>query len=398
MNNVLQVNLGRHVYRIKRWKRVLSLVAGGLFTAFGVFFGKIAFSGDAPATGILLALFFLVISLYFIVLALRSRLVFEGTRLTIRDVFRERSVDLKEIEGFRTYHSRYGSYVQLRLKGKQRAMNLRDMFDQDDAFRAWFKQIPDLDAVDRDKVLADIARQEDLGTTAEERLNAIKPARLWNNLVCAVSAIAAIALYFGPVTFEKPSALILALTPLAMLFLVMRSPQVFVYGGGRRKAEPRADILLPLLPVSLGLALWTIGVNIVSLQPLFPAMTIAALAYIAAFFTTTRKDIDIARRLIVLLIFAVPFGYGLTVAANVLADNSKPSIYIVPVLGKHITNGDRSTSYYLDLAPWGPVKDPNKIEVPSNFYGEIQENEQVCLSLHSGRLHAAWYRIANCPN
>jgi hypothetical protein len=84
------------------------------------------------------------------------------------------------------------------------------------------------------------------------------------------------------------------------------------------------------------------------------------------------------------------------VEANTFNDQSKASTYQVSVTGKHSTSG-RSTSYYLRLAPWGPIQEPNQLSVTSSIYRGIEAGDQVCLGLHEGRLHLAWYQLTDCP-
>jgi len=96
------------------------------------------------------------------------------------------------------------------------------------------------------------------------------------------------------------------------------------------------------------------------------------------------------------LFFASFYGYGLIVVADTLADTSKSDTYSVPVIGKHTTSG-RSTSYYLDLEPWGPIEGKNEISVSSTIYDQVSRGDQICLGLHQGRLRAPWYQLTDCP-
>ena len=72
--------------------------AGGLATGFLA----VSRHGSDIIPAALVAAFLLALAAYFFGVALRSRLVIEGTRIEVRGAFRERSADLGEIEGFRT--------------------------------------------------------------------------------------------------------------------------------------------------------------------------------------------------------------------------------------------------------------------------------------------------------
>jgi len=100
--------------------------------------------------------------------------------------------------------------------------------------------------------------------------------------------------------------------------------------------------------------------------------------------------------LIGVLFFAIMYGYGLTVAANTLPDRSKAASYIVLVTGKYATSGSRSTTYYLNLEPWGPIQKPNVLTVSRDFYQAAAPGDGVCLDLHAGALRVPWYKLVNC--
>ncbi len=89
------------------------------------------------------------------------------------------------------------------------------------------------------------------------------------------------------------------------------------------------------------------------------------------------------------------YSFGLAIVVDTLLDNTQPTAYTVPVTGKHSVSG-KSTSYYLELAPWGPTQEPNEIKVSSSLYRDTSSGEIVCLALHPGRLHAAWNQLIDC--
>jgi hypothetical protein len=83
------------------------------------------------------------------------------------------------------------------------------------------------------------------------------------------------------------------------------------------------------------------------------------------------------------------------IAANTLLDESIGRTYSVGVRGKHTSHG-RSTSYYLELEPWGPIDKPNRLSVSALAYTTTAIGDAVCVSLRDGALNAAWYRQVKC--
>jgi len=394
MNSFLQTGATRHEYRLKGWLRVLYLLMGVAFTVGGGFFVFLACVNSESPFEVLIAVFFMGIGLYVLAYALRSRLVIDGARIEVRDAFREHTADLSEIEGFRTISSRNGTYMQLYLKEGRGKITVSQSFNTDDDYRAYFQQLTDLDARDRDLLLEEISHDTELGSTPEERLSALKQAKTWSIVAIVVAIAAAAGLIFGDAALHLPSAVVLALAPVAAFFLMQHSP--LLYAIFKKKSDPRAELSFVLMIASFGLYFYIHDLHFVSMQPLLLMIVIVAFAYIAAFFNSARKNSSPTGALIGLIFFGAIYSYGLAIVVNSLADNTKASIYIVPVTGKHVVHG-KSTTYYLDLAPWGPVEDPNKISVSSSFYDNTAVDDQICLGLHPGRLRASWYQLAACP-
>jgi heme-degrading monooxygenase HmoA len=393
MNFMQQVSTTRHEYRLKTWQRVFFMLLGLVFAGIGGFVAFIAAAHSGRAVEVIMPIFFIGMGLYLAAYALRSRVVIDGARIEVRDAFRDRAADLSEIEGFRTISSRNGRYTQLCLKEERGKITISQSFATDDDYRAWFQQLTDLDARDRDALLDEISHDTELGSTPEERLNALKLAKTVSIAIIAVSVAAAVGLDFGARNLYLPSAAVLALVPVAAMLLMQRSP--LLYAVFKKKADPRADLSIALMIAGFGMFLSGRNLHLVSVQPLLLMAVPVALVYIASFFNSARKSSSSIATLYGLVVFAVLYSYPLVVLADTLLDTAKPASYTVPVTGKHMVRG-RSTTYYLDLAPWGPLQNPNKISVSSSFYRDAQPGDQICLDLHPGRLHAPWYQRIDC--
>jgi hypothetical protein len=79
------------------------------------------------------------------------------------------------------------------------------------------------------------------------------------------------------------------------------------------------------------------------------------------------------------------------------ADLQSPRNFTPTVLDQRISRG-KSTSYYLTVSPWGPHTGNGEISVESKVYYGVGPGQTVCVTLHAGLLHAAWYRTTlQCP-
>jgi hypothetical protein len=394
MDSLQQMSGSRHEYRLKTWQRVFFLILGVAVIAGGAFLAvKIAPELDGALLAAIMMLFPLL-GLYIFAWALRSRLVIDGTRIEVRGALKEYTAELSQIEGFRTISSRNGDYIVLYLKEGRGKITLAQSFATGDDYRAWFQQLTDLDARDRDALLAEIAQDAELGATPEDRLAALKRAKTLSYVAIAVSLAVAIGVNFAPVVYRLPLAAVLALTPVAVLMLMQRSP--LLYSFFKKKADPRADVAFILMITSFGMAFTAADIEFVSIKPLLYLIIPVALVYIAALYSTASKNNPVIATILGLLFVSLPYSFGLAVVVNSMADRSKPDTYEVPVTGKHTESG-KSTTYYLELSPWGPLNEPNNLSVSSAMYTDTAAGDAVCLALHSGRLHAQWYQLTDCP-
>jgi hypothetical protein len=389
-----QFNGNRHEYRLKAWQRWFYLILGMLVGGIGVAGAFVAVTQPSQHVPLAPTLIPLAIGVYLVAYVLRSRLIIESTRVEVRGVFRQQSADLSEIEGFRTVSSRNSSFWQLQRKEGRGTISISQSFDGDDDLRAWFQQLTDLDERDRKSLLDDIAQQESLGSTPEERLGALERAKQWNIGISVFTVVAAAGFNFGPAAFRMPSAVILALAPVGVLFLLHREP--LVYAIFKPKRDPRTDLGITFMAAGFGLLMGARGINFVSIRELMPLVLLISLACAAVLFAAVRKHSQPWGVMIGLIFFAGMYGYGVATAADSLPDRSKATSYVVTVTGKHRTHG-RSTSYYLDLEPWGPIQEPNKVNVPFSTYRDAAPGDAVCLDLHAGALNLAWYERISCP-
>jgi hypothetical protein len=400
MNSFEQMSESRHEYRLKTWKRGLSVLLGGAMAAPAVFYALTV--GDSFGRSLYLAALtpFAVLGLFLLASVLHFRLVIDGTRIEVRKIFSKRSADLSEIEGYRTISGRGGTSTLLYLKEGRGEIQFPEPLGTDDYYRACFQQLTDLnaldaerDARDHDAMLAEISHNAKLGSTPEERLHALKLARALT-IAALISAIAAaIGFQFAPVAYCLPLAIVVALVPVSMLLLMRRSPMLYAFF--KEQADPRADVGLVLAAAGIGLALSVRIFEFVSMKPLFLLAVPVTLVYIAMLYSPAIKNTSLAFALAPVLLVSLPYSFGLVVVVNSLADTSKPTICFVPVTGK--PEPFRSPTYFLVLAPWGPVEEQRKIHVSSSLYSKTRVGDSICLGLHPGRLHAAWYQLTECP-
>lgn len=394
MDSLSAVETGRHEYQMKAWSRMLLLPFGMLFLILALFFGAVVqVSAAKPSIPLFTVLLLGGAGVYMLAQLTRARLIIDGTRIEVRGAFTTKSADLSDIEGFRTISTRNGSYTQLQLKHGLGSISIRNSFDTDEAYRVWFRQIPDLDQRSRRQILDEIEHEAELGATPEERLSALATAKTWGVFLSIVSGIVAGAMIFAPEDFRIVPACVLSILPIAAILLLLRSP--LLYAVFKPKADPRAELSYILILCGFGLILNLGKVSFVSFKPLlYYAVPICAI-YLAALMNAARKGSSRPGTFIALIFFAAMYSMGLPVATDIIADHSPATTHATLVVGKHITHG-RSNTYSLTLSPWGPFEEPNSMHVTAQIYAQYDIGDRICLALHVGTLRVPWYQTTDC--
>jgi len=395
MSTPEQISTLRHEYRVKAWYRSMLLILGAPAIAGGIVMCALALKGVNTALPVVMTALFLFFGIYLIALALRSRVIIDGNRIEIRGAFTDRFADLNEIEGYRTISSRNGKYTQFYLNNGRRSLTLANHFDHDAAFDSWIRKVPDLDKRDRDRILEQISQQDDLGSTPQQRLAALSQAKTYSIFALVIAIAAAVAANFGIPSLDLPFSVALAIVPVALAFLLHRSPLLYVVF--KRKDDPRAELLYALIASSFGVLIRARCIHFVSLQSVSVLVSLITLAYLAAFYHSFFESPYPTRTFFALLLFGILYSYSAVAVADALGDQSTPIRYVVSVVGKHYTTG-RSRAYYLELEPWGPMPQPSSLSVSKTLYDKSSPGDQVCLDLHPGRLNAPWYTQISCTN
>ncbi len=386
------IDTGRREYPLSGSMRGFLIVFGTIFEGFSVFLVYISLTKPNSESLLYLTIVPILMGIYLLASALRSRLVIDGTHLEVRGAFTEKTADLNEIEGFRTISSRNGSYWQLQRKDGRGTITLQKSYDCD-GVRAWLQQMPDLDERDRKALLEQIEQSQELGATPEERLAALNKAKQLNYGFMAVAIAAALGFGLGSTSVHLPSAIVLALLPPVLVYLVRSQP--LLYAVFKPKRDPRTDLGIAFVACGLGLIYGNSSLQFVERFSLLEYAGLVGGLFCAGIYSAARKNPQFWGAMISMLFIAGAYGYGLAAAADTVADRSTPASYTATVEGKHESHG-RSTTYYLDLGPWGPMQGANSLSVSSSTYDTSSTGEQVCLELHPGVLHVQWYQMVAC--
>jgi hypothetical protein len=396
MGSVAQITAGQHQYGLRAGQKTLYLFFAIVAGAIAALFFVLNANDPHPSTPLLTSAVFAASSVYLALVALRSRLIIDGTHVRVQGAVRTREFELNEIAGYRTFRNRYQTFRVICLKDQAWKVPLMK-YASDESLENWFAGLKDLDAQDRDQLLEKIDQDQELGATPEERRSALGRAKQINVAACVVAGGAAATLLWAPAPYHVAATVVLALAPIAGAYLQYKQP--LLYAVFKARKDPRAEVSPMLMISGFGLLLGATRVNFISAQLLLPFIAIGALASLAMFYPAARRNPRFASTLIGLVFLSALYGWGVAAAADTVADPSVPQTYNVQVLGGHVSHGGRSTSYYLELEPWGPYSAVDtRMKVSADVYSATQAGQIICLALHAGTLRAPWYEMVPCES
>ncbi len=153
----------------------------------------------------------------------------------------------------------------------------------------------------------------------------------------------------------------------------------------------------------IDIAAWIILIRVVidfefdSINSMIIPGTVACIIILAILFMTHKLIENTTRNkwwIYTSLIFNVSlYSYAGTYAANCAYDYSTPTVYQTEVLNKKVSKRRRSTTYYVEVAPWGHHYDKEKIAVPRDQFYELEVGNMIDIELKEGLFNIPWYYI-----
>lgn len=229
----------------------------------------------------------------------------------------------------------------------------------------------------------------------EDKQVKLDEAQQLNIALSALAIVAAFCFWTGKGGLHLLSAIVLALLPMALIYLLNREP--LLYALGKQRGDRRTDLLFGSFVCGISLVFGDRDVHFVDTTMLFECAGLIALLGCAVVFSAARKNPQFWSTMFVTLLLAGVYGWGLTAAVDSLADRSVPAHYTTMVVDRH-ESYHRGTTYHLALAPWGPMQEAVSLNVSKDTYYSMGVGQQVCAELHTGVLHVQWYRIAACDS
>jgi len=397
----LDPSLFPRTYQSSLGYRIFLISVGALITAaalLGIWYfgtGHESLNAQGRLILVVVCLAFFLLGAYLVVAMLNSKLILTADAIVVREPFVTKQLLRSQIAGWRVIPTQYVSVLEFTPRdphGKRLKFALT--IKRDAPFDSWLSTLPNLDAKDREESLAELDANQELGLTHEHRSQrlgeAARHAQYLNWATWAVSGWG----WFYPYPY---SSVIFALSalPLAAVFLALRTKGVYQFEGRRNDVRP--SLALPIVLPGATLAIRALSdLSFLHWQQLLSPILFVTVA-LTAFLVSSDPAIARKRWPILAILFLLAFySSGVTAFADALLDRSAPHIYQTRVLSKHVSAG-RHTTWYLELAPWGPQDHNSEVGVPHLLYNSVQPGDTVCVHFHRGALKIPWYLVAHCP-
>ncbi len=372
---------GARAYRTSRWLRSLLGLAFAAFVGGAVAVRLFEVVPDDGLSVVLLMLAGFTWPLWS--LARRRRVVIDDRGIAVVEWKRPRRLELADIRGFRrTYwHNAVNLLFEPRQTGG-RPLPVRVMSSMDSAFEAWLRQVPDLDALSG----APAGQRE--AFDRDRRL-----ARTINRVALAISAWSFLPIGYEPGTPGSPwvwPAAVPFLMPLVAMGVVLGGRGRFTLAE-RGREDPRPTLFLTFfLPGMMAGVRPIHEFQPLSLGPVFAAAAgcsalVCALAWLC--------DRTLRGRRALVLLLLVPLmtlpSFGALLVVNCAADDSAPTVRATTVLDKTFARG-RGGAYFLELAPWEPTMQREKLRVSATVFDRAAVGRPVSVLTKPGWLGFPW--------
>jgi len=241
-----------------------------------------------------------------------------------------------------------------------------------------------------------IGRTDRQSKTGEYITGAVRRSPEYKGMLKATKYLNNLGLIFGLwlLVYPKPymlAAALNALIPIAAIYVYIKFNKYVELDDDKGDGIPNVGKAL-LFP-SLGLALRAMmDFHLIFETKLWASTAVIALLLLV-FILRKTSEFKVKRWVPLLLAFFVfTYVFGTVVLTNCLFDRSDSDKYSTYVTDKYISTG-KSTSYNLSVKPWGPVEDPEDIDVGSEFYEKVDKGQKIYLYLRKGTWGFGWYTV-----
>jgi hypothetical protein len=321
-----------------------------------------------------------------------GKFVIDNDKIFAVSTFTNRQLLLGEIKGYRITDK----YIFIESKNQQKKkIKVSTYFGKVYEIEEWLSEnYADLDIVQANQEKEEILSNEEFGWTTDQReYRLIKAQKAAKTLNWSGGIIGTWTLFLAnPYEYA-----IIASIAFPIICLI-----VLKYFNGIIRIDERKDTAYPTIFWAIFTAcmgLWLRGLldySILDYSKIWTPSILIALTYIALF-TIGNKEFKFNKAkdyltIIGFSIFMFGYGYGAVVTLNCMYDKSEPKTFNATILDKRISSG-KSTTYYLELTPWGQQKEIDEVSVSKDLYNNLNKNDKVNIYYMQGKFDIPWFEV-----
>lgn len=389
-------NMNQEFKTAKGWSIFIYLFTPLLIALF-VFLGIVPFMGDEFIWWLALMLVpmsigMTLIMVYGLLSTFKGRLIIHSDRVVEIGVFKNKELELSNIKGYRTDQN----YTHLIPKDADfKSIKVSQYIGNKNTFNQWlFRNFQDVDVIESAKEVEDILANKEFGRTTEEREGKLKRARIVARTLNTIGGLLAALLFFYPHPYEF-------VTLVALIFPSLILASLHFFKGliriDQKNNSGYPSIIYGLILPGMALALRSfIDFDILEYSNFWlPTISITVVTSLIMFSTTSEIKFKKAADYVTafsLVSFVFVYSYGGIINYNCIYDDSQSEVYSSEILDMRISTG-KTTSYYIELKPWGPVTEAEDVSISRELYERLEIGESVKIYLQNGKMNIPWFSV-----
>jgi len=326
--------------------------------------------------------------------AYKGRLIIQDNSIKSVSTFSNRELEFDEIKGFKV-NEQY-IFVEPKNKEKKRIKISKYIGGYGEVL-SWLSQnFPDLDLQNSIVEEQEILNNETIGWTKEICEEKLTKARQTSKIINWAAGLSAAWTFFYPTPYQY-SILTAAIIPIIALVVVKFSNGLIRVD--EKKGSTYPSVIYAFIYPSLGLMLRAIlDFDIFNYSNVWLSATMMTIAFLFILLVkqqeiTFKKKLDYLT-VSSLALFLFAYSFGTVIHYNCYYDNSEAELFRAKVLDKRISSG-KSTSYYLELSPWGQQNEVDEVSVDKGLYNRIKTGDEVDIYFRNGKLEIPWFIVTN---
>jgi hypothetical protein len=342
---------------------------------------------------LILGVFLIPLGAYLYRETIRLSITIDGEMLVMQHAFSTRSISLSDVDGYRIGDK---NAFFLILKNGEKPLKLPEGIVRRKEWLDFIKQkYEDVDARERAVETEVLLEDNRYGGSREEREQNLRMARK----IAQVGSGVGFGLLLWSFVYPKPYELVMLLSftaPVVAGYFTWSHKGLLRLYSKKSSPYPTLFLLMTFPIMGVGLNAF-IQYDLYGFSPTAWLTLLGMIVLLSFVGLTVLRDAVSAEAkkgaAIAYVVFMVAiYSYGLLIYTNCHYDRSRAETWRVAVTDKHESHG-KTTTYYLQLSPWGKYEDGKEVTVGRAFYRSVNPQDSVGVLLNKGKWGIPWYRV-----